>query len=331
MTVTTHTTWFDNRLTSERWRELLANSQTATPFQQPTYLAAWWEHLGQGELQLVAIWEEDQLLGIAPLSRQDDHWQLIGGPEESDYLDFIVSASRATEVYAALATFLKSQNWSQIELYSLPADSPTRSWLTQLSLDREWLISAEKQLTCPVITLPTDVATYWQSIEPKVAKSYRQAQKNSGIDDEISYEVLTTSDAVATAMPDFIRLHRASSPEKAGFWVGGREAFFGTAIPALAEANLVKLFFLKVNGDRAAALLIFDWHSQYLLYNSGFDAGRYGYLRVGSVLLAHTLETAITEGKTRYDFMRGDEAYKLELGAKPEPVFNLTLTRPSAA
>lgn len=331
MTVTTHTTWFDDRLTPERWRQLLAESITATPFQEPTYLAAWWKHLGQGELQLLAVWEEDQLLGLAPLSKQGHRWQLIGGPEESDYLDFIVSAARAAEIYAEFAAFLETQSWSQIELYSLPAASLTKSWLTQVCQDRGWSITNEQQLICPVITLPADVSTYWQSIEPRVAKSYRQAQKNSGIDDEIGYEVLTTADAVAAAMPDFIRLHQASSPEKAGFWIGSREAFFTSAITALAKRDLVKLFFLNVNNNRAAALLIFDWQNQYLLYNSGFDAGRYGYLRVGSVLLAHTLEIAITEGKTRYDFMRGNEAYKLELGAKPEPVFNLTLTRQSAA
>lgn len=84
-----------------------------------------------------------------------------------------------------------------------------------------------------------------------------------------------------------------------------------------------------VDGLPAASLFVFDYQNQYLLYNSGYDAYRFGHLGVGNALILHTIREAIEAGKSRYDFMRGDESYKFLFGAKPEPVMDIVLTPPT--
>jgi CelD/BcsL family acetyltransferase involved in cellulose biosynthesis len=49
-------------------------------------------------------------------------------------------------------------------------------------------------------------------------------------------------------------------------------------------------------------------------YLSGFDPER-GHESPGTLLLAHSIETAIAEGATSFHFLRGREAYKYSWGA----------------
>ena len=43
--------------------------------------------------------------------------------------------------------------------------------------------------------------------------------------------------------------------------------------------------------------------------------------------MAHSIRRAIEEGKTSFDFMRGDEPYKYDLGAQNQKIYRLTLRR----
>ena len=60
------------------------------------------------------------------------------------------------------------------------------------------------------------------------------------------------------------------------------------------------------------------------LYNSGFDPGR-AALSPGLVLLTHLIRDAIARGKTRFDFLRGEERYKYEFDPTPEAVYQVRL------
>src|SRR5437899_9915998 len=49
------------------WNTLWSQCPRATPFQSPEWLIPWWRHLGKGELWVLAIRQEDQLVGLAAL------------------------------------------------------------------------------------------------------------------------------------------------------------------------------------------------------------------------------------------------------------------------
>jgi CelD/BcsL family acetyltransferase involved in cellulose biosynthesis len=63
------------------------------------------------------------------------------------------------------------------------------------------------------------------------------------------------------------------------------------------------------------------------LYNSGFDPDARA-MSPGVVLIARTIEDAITRGFRRYDFLRGEEPYKYGFGAVAAEVLRVTLERP---
>ncbi len=128
-------------------------------------------------------------------------------------------------------------------------------------------------------------------------------------------------------MDAFITLHQKSTRDKEDFWNESLIQFFKALAVELAQLGWLKLYFIEVNGVKAAAMLGFDYNNEFLLYNSGFDPEQFAQLSPGNVLTAYTIQDAIRLGRSRYDFLRGDEVYKFRFGAVAEPVFDMEVTR----
>ncbi len=56
---------------------------------------------------------------------------------------------------------------------------------------------------------------------------------------------------------------------------------------------------------------------------SGFDP-EYARFSAGKLPLAHAIRHAIAEGRTVFDFLSGQEAYKYQWGARDYPTFQIT-------
>jgi CelD/BcsL family acetyltransferase involved in cellulose biosynthesis len=84
---------------------------------------------------------------------------------------------------------------------------------------------------------------------------------------------------------------------------------------------------LEVNGRKAAAYLNFDYHGRIWVFNSALDVEASSGVSTGWVLLAKLIQWAIEHGRKHYDFLRGDEDYKLRFGGRPTNIYRLTITR----
>jgi CelD/BcsL family acetyltransferase involved in cellulose biosynthesis len=218
---------------------------------------------------------------------------------------------------------LKNQlKWESIFLCSLPETSPTRAWLKAVfSQARE-----TQQDVSPSIELPANWEEYLESIDRKQRHEIKRKMRRVE-EVEHTFEVITSEEDAHQALPDFISLHKASSTEKRDFWDENHLKFFSTFIPAAGAAGWLKLFFLKIGEVRAAAMLVFDYNNQYLLYNSGFDPNQFKNLSTGNVLTAYTIQQSIEEKKSVYDFLRGNEEYKFRFGAVSKPVFDIMVEK----
>jgi CelD/BcsL family acetyltransferase involved in cellulose biosynthesis len=93
-----------------------------------------------------------------------------------------------------------------------------------------------------------------------------------------------------------------------------------------AEAGALRLCFLWIDGRRASGTLSFADGDRWLLYNSGYDP-EYRQQSVGLLLKAWSIRYAIENGFREYDFLRGDEAYKYDLGGRDRKLFRYVLER----
>ena len=131
---------------------------------------------------------------------------------------------------------------------------------------------------------------------------------------------------IADAMPEFFRLMRASRPDKDDFLTPDREQFFRELAKELSARQQFKLFFLELNDVRVAACICFDYNGDYLLYNSGYDP-EYSSLSVGLLNKALCIQDAIESGKKTFDFLRGSERYKYNLGGTNQTIHELVIQR----
>ncbi len=318
------------------WDDLLERSN-APFFMRHIYQKIWWQHLGNGQLTLIAVrTDAGQLVGLAPLFCQVNaagvrQLSFVGCVDVSDYLDLLVDKNHVEAVYAALLDALDGEaaQWDGIYLCSLPQHSITLTKFVEAMRRRGWHVELRQQDVCPVITLPATWDDYLAGIDKKQRHEIRRKQRRIETEAQTRWLVVESPEGLEAAMTEFITLHQKSTQDKEDFWRDELITFFKDLALRLAEAGWFKLYFIEVNGLRAAAMLCFDYNNEFLLYNSGYDPELFGQLSPGNVLTSYTIQHAIELGRARYDFLRGDEVYKFRFGAVAEPVFDMKIHRPN--
>ena len=319
------------------WRAAEAASGSSSVFLTPAFQGAWWRHFGRGRPLRVAALPAPgagaaAVLAFAPFFDDGGTWRLLGAPDGpadvTDYLDVQVPAGREEEGWRALAGWLAAQReWRAVVLDNVPGDSPTLA-AAPPALARVGLrFEADVQARCPVLALPGDFETYLGGLERdarhelrRKLRRFERAAPGGGA------SMLRRDDAVA-ALPDFVRLHRLSGADKARFMTPAMEGFFEEVVRGLASQDRVVLARLADGDGRpVAALCLFDYRGGWYLYNSGYDPAA-ARLAPGVVLLARCIEAACEGGVRVFDFLRGTERYKYDLGARDRLVHRLTITR----
>jgi len=312
---------------SGEWDTLACQGITNTPFQHLAYQKAWWQHLQPDGATLhtfVARDEAGKLVGLLCLYNDDGLVHFNGCVEETDYLDAIVLPDYAEALWTAVFHHLTTSfpTWHTLDFCNVPQDSPSRVIVPHAAAQHSLAFTETIHEVCPVIQLPATFDEYLESIDSKQRREIRRKLRRAqGAEAELV--IVQPGDDVETAVTDFLDLLTKSTFEKRDWLNDGRRAVFqDTAKAALADGSLL-LMFIEVAGKKASALFNFDYNNHVLVYNSGLDPAAFGPLSLGEVLTAKAIEWAIENGRTTFDFLRGDEAYKYRFGAQDTMVYKL--------
>ena len=317
----------------DSWNGLLKQSATNTLFLTREWQRVWWHNLGEGDLRVLTMHDDEQLIGIAPLFFETSalgsvQVTFVGCKEVSDYLDFIFIKGRERECLTAVLDFLSSAvspAWNTISLCNMPETTPTLALLQELAQTRGWKANAVFEDVCPIITLPNSFENYLGSLDSKERRELARKLRRAEEDAAMTYA--TDINKLDADVDDFLRLMRASMVSKNDFMTSRMEKFFHASSRAMFEAGFLQLAFLEVSSERAATYLNFVWDNQVLVYNSGLDPLKFAYLSPGQVLIARLIEKAIAEKRSTFDFLQGNEDYKYKLGGKDVKLFTLGITR----
>ena len=129
-------------------------------------------------------------------------------------------------------------------------------------------------------------------------------------------------------LAEFIKLHRARWGHHGLFTddeKGARDETFMRELFARAPADLITIIVARnvEFGAFAAGLFLRDT-TGLRYWNAGGELAARS-LSPGILLFAHGLQMAITEGKQVFDFLRGNESYKYEVGATDVDVLMITV------
>jgi CelD/BcsL family acetyltransferase involved in cellulose biosynthesis len=311
----------------DEWQSLMERAEHAPFFVAPEISQSWWQAFGRGKLHIFTIRDGGKLLGLAPMYECDGVLSFTGSREVSDYLDVIVDPSVVPTVLAEFWQFLLSQkNWQQLDFLSLSNGSTFRSFLNEQKIEGI-TIETKQQDVCPVLQLPASWDEYLSFVGKKQRHEIKRKWKN--LEDQVQPEFVKVTEAadLDKYLTEFIRLHQISSQEKAAFWSEDQINYFQKISLASAQHGWLRLYFVKVKENFAAAMLGFSYRGQFLLYNSGYDPVQFAGLSPGIVLTAYTIQDAIESGLRIYDFLRGDEEYKFRFRAVAEPVWDVVVKR----
>ncbi len=317
---------------AEAWNDLMGRAVSAPIFMTVEYQKIWWQHFGRGNLHLIAVHADDgSLVGLAPLFVDGDELHFVGCVDVSDYLDFLIDRNHLETVYAAIVNHLSGEMtaaWRTAYFCSLPCGSHTPELLVQLAQSQGWTASVRAEEVCPIITLPDSWEAYLAGLSKKQRHEIRRKIRKLEAAAETRWQVIESPAELTDAhIETFVQLHRKSAREKDEFWDAAMLSFFRAVIRKFAEKGWLKFYFLEINGEPAASLLCFDYHNDILVYNSGFDAEKFGELSPGNVIISYSIRHAIELGRARYDFLRGDEVYKFRFGAVADEVFGVKIKR----
>ena len=321
------------------WNALLERGICRVPFLRAEYQRAWWQHRGGGEwpeAELLAVSARDQagrLAGVAPLfaARNSENRRallLVGSHEISDFLDLIVEPKDLEAFAGALLDRLTAPDvpaWGVLDLYNLPADSPSRPALARAAAARGWAATQQTLQPTPIIRLPESWEDYLAMMDKKERHELkRKMRRAEGGEDKITWRIEGSE-----ATQAFLEM-MALDPDKARFLTPAMRAQFHEIVAAAREHGWLQLAFLEVNGCPAAAYLNFDFGNRLWIYNSAIDQ-RFSALSVGWVLLGNLLRWAIENKRAAFDFMRGGEDYKFRFGAVAETIYRLQLSHTLSA
>ncbi|MBL8062490.1 MAG: GNAT family N-acetyltransferase [Anaerolineales bacterium] len=314
-----------SQIDSNEWNNLLGESISDSPFLRYEYQQVWWEHRGGGEwknaqLILVSAHEGGKLAGIAPLFIAEYENKpallLIGSIEISDYLDVIVRPADHSAFISGLLDFLASAlggNWSSLDWYNLPDDSPTLAALKAEGEKRGWKHLEEVYRPTPRIALNGDFEEYLSRVEKKQRHEIRRKMRRAAESElNVRFTIVEKTAAIEPELDTFFDL-MVQDPNKANFLHPGMREQMTAVLRSAHEHGYLWLGFLEIGGVKTAASLNFDYNNKLWGYNSGVSRAHME-LSPGWVLLSHTIQWCCENKRSEFDFMRGDEDYKYRFG-----------------
>ena len=310
------------------WTGLLAQCPANTLFLLPQWQEIWWDAFGGGrELAGFALSAANgELTALASLARNGPAFSLVGNPETFDYNDFIIRPGWETDFFALLLERLEGENWQTLELPSLRETSSTLEYLPELARRRGYAVEIAEEDVTPGLELPATWGDYLAGLSKKNRHELRRKLRRlEGTANWRWYGVREPA-AVAARLDDFLTLMRLSDPEKAAYMTAERESFFRRMAARTAEMDLLRLYFLEMDGQEVAAALCFDYGGVRYLYNSGYNP-EFSYYSVGLLLNALCLREAIEQGQDYFDFLRGPESYKYHLGGRDRNLYRMVVRK----
>jgi CelD/BcsL family acetyltransferase involved in cellulose biosynthesis len=312
---------------SAAWSALHLRSRLCSPFLGWIWQTEWVRAFADG--RRLEIWrvsdEAGALVAILPLyEAEPGTFRIVGGTDVSDYLDLLAVEGQEQVAWAALLE-ARAASPAVWDLHCVPAESPTATALVPLAEPLGLTVTQTREERCPVLALPASWDAYLAGLTGK--QRHELTRKMRRLERELPETRVTSlarPDDIDLRIGDFLDLHRRSAAGKARFMDARMEAFFRRAITALATAGVTRLWFLDASEGPLASYLTLEWGRTVGLYNSGFRPDR-ASLSPGVVLLAHVIRDAIERGGRRFDFLRGEERYKYDLGAVPEDVLTVVV------
>lgn len=319
----------------------------------------WWRYFGKNKQRapfIITVWHLDEIIALAPMyigyskvgsyifERRLQIMGSGGSPNEqfgylddygiSDFLDFLVDETYATEVAQIILEFLRANKYKidTITFCQIGDDSFIMRYLFPL-IEQEGLdFDLLHTDTCPFINLKKQdtLQKYIKQVKSNARRRFRQTLKAVDTKKGFEIESVDSSIQIAAAIERLINLHqnRWNQLGFPGVFHDSRySGFFKEIVRSAYAKNWLWLKQARDESGVCALRMILNYNGRYYDYISGFDpdcpSSKY---RPGIGLLLNLVEEAIENNTERIELLRGEEGYKYDFTSENFKNWRLTIS-----
>ena len=305
------------------WRDLAAAVGVDHPFLSYEWVRTWWESFGHGkELHVLVVKDRSDPIAIAPLMLS--HGRMYGlnvrrlesiGNAHTQRFDFIIARS-PKDAYRAIWAHLLEQRprWDVLQLCQLVEGSPTLDELRALATAQGFPSGVWRSDSSPYLSLLGTWEIYAKGLDAKHRSNLRNRLKRLRRLGQVGVETISSVDGMGGALDDGLRLEAAAWKGEAGTAIGSRPElrYLYTRFAERAAARgWLRLHFLNVGGCRIAFHYAVRCNNKLYLLKPGYDP-RYARYSPSNLLCHLVLQDGFHDGLAEYNFLGGEEPWKLE-------------------
>jgi CelD/BcsL family acetyltransferase involved in cellulose biosynthesis len=285
----------------EKWENLFKITEYPSPFLSYGWFFALSKHLLKREVEVMVFYDEDKTVGIVPAEIKDHKLSLIGDERVTDLNGFVSNPDYSGRIIESLISFIIEEKLN-FEFYPVNEESEIVRLLPGMLKEK----TVEKIEPFPVVSLPSSWEDYLAGLSAKKRHELRRKLnrvKGAEIKDlkaaeiEILFELMEYSE------------------NKKEFLTGEMKDFFRALALYLEGIDALRLRGIYFNGKILGVIFAFQMGNMVYAFNTGYDPNFYK-LSPGFVSFAMDIESAIAEGFIYYNFLRGEERFKFDLGSK---------------
>jgi CelD/BcsL family acetyltransferase involved in cellulose biosynthesis len=315
------------------WTSLLKQCPADDAFLTWEWLYTWWEHFGSAyRLWLLAAWEGNELVGVAPLMLGQKRisgltWKFLYslGMPEADVRGFITRGNDP-QISNAFYNYLlqHAKDWDVLELHEV---SPKAIDLQALSDRFSRAGFAIRTYSTVHYYLPTDGD--WKAFHAKLSRNLRDdiRKKIHRMEKQakLEFEQCTGNQVLPEHIQWIFQITEQwrypdlyASPEAKPFHLDLADR--------MGEQGWARIYFVSWDNQPIAFDYGFFYNQRFEDWRSGFE-NKYFQYSPGKALLFHLIETSFQDGLKEIDFLCGTEDYKKQWMVEERTFHNIFVVR----
>ena len=305
------------------WNDAVQRAQIPHPFLRHEWVRTWWDSFqGNRQLHIVIVRDDDRIVGIAPLMRENvvvyglpvRRVALIAN-DHTPRTDFVVTGDE-NEVSRAIWNSLACEidRWDVLQLTQLPATSPTKKAMADLASADQLPIGTWKSSDSPYLELAGTWESYWASLSAKFRSNVRNRLTRVKQISEPELEILSDKRAIVAACDEAWRLEASGWKDKDGTSIASDrkvQKFYTLLAERAADRGWLRLLFLTVGGKRIAVSYSADYEGRLFLLKTGHDR-EFHACSPFKLLTYFAAQEAYARGLREIDFLGDTEPWKQE-------------------
>ena len=276
-------------------------------------------------MYLRMLWHGKKAIGFVPLQVTGETASFIGSTDVCDYLDFAIAPGIERDFFKALLEDLRGQGIKKLDLRPLRYDSTVLTQLIGIAQNRGYEVLCHSEDVSLELDLPPTWNEYLAILKAKQRHEVRRKLRRLWETGSAEHHCVEIGREVEDYLDIFLRLFSLSKNEKARFMNPNMESFFRSLAKAMAENGLLRMGILQLDNIPAAMTMGFDYNGSHYLYNSAYDP-QFDYLSVGVLCKVLCIKESIERGRKKWNFLKGGEPYKYQLGGQEVPLYDCQIT-----